>query len=87
MTYLKNFHKLFKILAKEELKNNKDLKHQLLVLKDHFKNYGWVLDHGTVLNESKVKCQMTFNKVLELKKYKIFYCKKSLRLMITKGKK
>lgn len=78
--------KLKKILlkeAKKQLKTNKKLKLVLQEINKHFKTNYWNLDYNYYREESGLG-PMTFNAVLELKKYKIVYKSDSLNIVIRK---
>lgn len=84
---MNGYHKLYTKLARKELKSNTDLKRELKNLAYHFKDYGWPLCYHPVLEDTKITNTVLFNKILELKGYKVSYSKLRLDFMITKVKK
>ena len=84
---MNSYHKLYTKLARKELNSNEDLKRELKNLSYHFKYHGWPLCYDPVLENTKIINKVLFNKILELKGYKLSYSKLRMDFMITKAKK
>lgn len=73
--------------AKEVLKTNEKIKNLMLDLKDHFKQKNaWGLNYHIYLDMTKLD-SFTFNAILTLKKYEIYYDENKCSLMIKRKKK
>lgn len=69
--------------ARYQIKTNEKLQNTLKSLDYHFKVDGWDLDYDYYIHETELHA-MTFNAVLEIKKYRIVYSSSSLNVVIRK---
>lgn len=69
--------------ARKQIKTNEKLQTILKELNRHFKADGWDLDYDYYIHQTGLHA-MTFNAVLEIKKYRIAYSSSSLNVVIRK---